>query len=62
MEDKDGTRTVYARNWKKEFKLKKCKKCGNYWAPEAQLEYIQKKANLPSGFFDVCPNCRESVP
>lgn len=59
MEDKDGTRVVYARNWKTEFKLKKCKVCGNYWAPEAQLEYISKKVNLPPGFFDTCPNCRK---
>ena len=59
MEDRDGTRVVYTRNWKTEFKLKKCKVCGNYWAPEAQLEYIRKKVNLPAGFFDVCPNCRK---
>jgi len=59
MEDRDGTRVVYARNWKTEFKLKKCNVCGNYWAPEAQLEYIQKKVNLPRGFFDICPNCRK---
>jgi bidirectional [NiFe] hydrogenase diaphorase subunit len=58
MEDKDGTRVVYARNWEKEFKLKKCKVCGNYWAPEEQLEYIREKLNLPPDFFDVCPNCR----
>jgi len=58
MDDKDGTREVYARNWKKEFKLKKCKVCGNYWAPEEQLEYIRKKLNLPADFFDVCPNCK----
>lgn len=58
MEDKDGTRVVYARKWKTEFKLKKCKVCGNYWAPEEQLEYIRKKLNLPADFFDVCPNCK----
>lgn len=56
MEDKGDTRYIY--NWRVEFKLKKCKLCGNYWAPEKQLEYIRKKANLPSDFFDVCPNCR----
>lgn len=61
MEDKDDTRVIYARNWKTEFKLKKCKVCGNHWAPEAQLEYITKKSNLPPDFFDVCPNCREST-
>ena len=58
MEDTEDTRVVYSKDWKTELKLKKCKVCGNYWAPEAQLEYIRKKLNLPPDFFDVCPNCR----
>jgi NADH dehydrogenase/NADH:ubiquinone oxidoreductase subunit G len=48
-------------NWPKngmEFKLKKCKTCGRYWAPEKQLDYIIKKANLASDAFDNCPDCR----
>jgi NADH dehydrogenase/NADH:ubiquinone oxidoreductase subunit G len=56
MEDRNGTRIIY--NWKVEFKLKKCKVCGNYWAPEKQLEYIRKKWNLPDDFFDICPTCK----
>jgi NADH dehydrogenase/NADH:ubiquinone oxidoreductase subunit G len=56
MEDNNGTRFIY--NWKVEFKLKKCKVCGNFWAPEKQLEYIRKKWNLPEDFFDICPNCK----
>lgn len=56
MEDIGDTRIIH--NWKVEFKLKKCRACGNYFAPEAQLEYIRKKWNLPEDFFDVCPNCR----
>ena len=56
MEDKGDTRIIY--NWKVEFKLKKCKVCGNYWAPEKQLEYIRKKWNLPEDFFDICPTCK----
>ncbi len=56
MEDKGDTRYIY--NWKVEFKLKKCKVCGNYWAPEKQLEYIRKKWNLPDDFFDICPTCK----
>lgn len=42
-----------------EFKLKKCQSCGNYWAPEKQLDYIIKKANLAPDAFDKCPDCRE---
>jgi bidirectional [NiFe] hydrogenase diaphorase subunit len=56
MEDKNGVRRID--RWKVEFKLKKCSKCGIEWAPVAQLEYIRKKWNLPSGFFDICPNCK----
>jgi len=58
IEDREDTRTLYARNWKKEFKLKKCKTCGNYWAPEEQVEYMREKAGLSLDFFDVCPDCR----
>lgn len=56
MEDKGNTR--YIHNWHVKFKLKKCKSCGNYWAPEKQLEYISKKWNIPSDYFEVCPNCK----
>jgi len=56
MEDRKDTRIIY--NWKVEFKLKKCKVCGNYWAPEKQLEYIKKKWGLSEDFFDTCPTCK----
>jgi len=56
MEDKGDIRTIH--NWKVDFKLKKCKVCGNYFAPEKQLEYIRKKLDLPEDFFDTCPNCK----
>jgi NADH dehydrogenase/NADH:ubiquinone oxidoreductase subunit G len=56
MEDRQDTRIIY--NWKVEFKLKKCKVCDNYWAPEKQLEYIRQKWNLPQDFFDICPTCK----
>lgn len=56
MEDKGDTRYIY--NWDVEFKLKKCKVCGSYWAPEKQLDYITKKWDMPDDFFDVCPNCK----
>ena len=59
FEDIGDTRYIYWPNNKMEFKLKQCKTCGNYWAPEKQLEYIIKKANLSSDAFDNCPDCRE---
>jgi bidirectional [NiFe] hydrogenase diaphorase subunit len=58
FEDKGDTRYI---KWPKngmEFKLKKCKTCGRYWAPEKQLDYIIKKVNLPADAFDNCPDCR----
>jgi bidirectional [NiFe] hydrogenase diaphorase subunit len=59
FEDVGNTRYV---RWPKnsmEFKLKKCKSCGRYWAPEKQLDYIIKKANLAPDAFDKCPDCRD---
>jgi bidirectional [NiFe] hydrogenase diaphorase subunit len=59
FEDVGNTRYV---RWPKnsmEFKLKKCKSCGTYWAPEKQLDYIIKKANLAPDAFDKCPDCRD---
>jgi NADH dehydrogenase/NADH:ubiquinone oxidoreductase subunit G len=59
FEDVGDTRHV---RWPKnsmEFKLKKCKSCGRYWAPEKQLDYIIKKANLAPDAFDKCPDCRD---
>jgi len=59
VEDVDGTRKITMPYVTMEFKLKKCGKCGKYWAPERQLEYIAKKAGLAAEAFDVCPDCRD---
>ena len=56
MEDVGDTRIIH--NWKVQFKLKKCKVCGNHFAPEAQIEHIRAKLNLQEDFFDTCPNCK----
>ncbi len=45
-------------NWKVGFKMKRCTKCGEPFAPEFQLEQISKKVSLPDDFFDVCRQCR----
>jgi len=57
--DIGDTRTINTPSGKLEFKLKKCKTCGKYWAPEKQLEYIIKKWNLEPEIFDTCPDCRD---
>ncbi|UCD85340.1 MAG: (2Fe-2S)-binding protein [Deltaproteobacteria bacterium] len=53
LEDKDGVRKI----WGKEFKLRKCQECGNHFAPEFQLKYIQEKWNIPRENLLLCPTC-----
>jgi len=57
--DVGDTRTINTPSGKMEFKLKKCKVCGRYWAPEKQLDYIIKMSNLEPEIFDTCPDCRD---
>ena len=59
VEDVGDTRIISMPNCQMEFKLKKCKTCGNYWAPEKQLDYIVKQSDLAPEIFDNCPNCRD---
>lgn len=59
VDDVDDTRTISTPSGKLEFKLKKCKVCGKYWAPEKQLEYIIEKWSLEPEIFDTCPDCRD---
>ena len=59
VEDVGNTRILTTPSGKLEFKLKKCKTCGRYWAPEKQLDYIIKKVNLAADAFDNCPDCRD---
>lgn len=58
LEDKGHTRKVCTPYVTMEFKLKKCKVCGNYFAPKKQLDYIAKVSGLPPEAFDKCPTCR----
>ena len=59
LEDIGDTRIMTIPGGRMKFKLRQCKKCGSYWAPERQLEYIAEKANLPREVFDLCIDCRE---
>ena len=59
FEDVGDTRHVRWPKSSMEFKLKQCKSCGRYWAPEKQLDYIIKKVNLAPDAFDKCPDCRD---
>jgi len=59
VEEQDGTRTVKWPHNCMEFKMKKCKVCGNYWAPEKQLQYIARISGTPPKDYDVCLDCRD---
>jgi len=59
MEDSGDTRTITMPNNVIQFKLAKCSVCGDYFAPEKQLEFMVKKAGLEADFFDRCINCRD---
>jgi len=59
MEDTGDRRLIKWPHNQMEFKLKKCKICGNYWAPEKQIEYIVKISGTLLKEYNVCPNCRE---
>jgi hypothetical protein len=45
-------------NWKVALPMKSCAKCGEYFAPEFQLEYFTHRAALPPDYFNVCMQCR----
>jgi bidirectional [NiFe] hydrogenase diaphorase subunit len=55
MTEKDGVRRI----WSRDFKLMACNVCGNYFAPEYQLEWMAKKTGQPLEFFHTCQDCRK---
>jgi len=59
MEDRRGTRYIRWPHNHMEFKLKKCSVCGQYWAPEKQIEYIARTSGTPLNDYEACPDCRE---
>ncbi len=58
LENSGRTRKVCTPYVTMEFKLKKCEVCGNYFAPEKQLDYIAKVGGLPPEALDKCLTCR----
>jgi len=56
MKENGDERTII--RWKRTLKMKKCKICGNSFAPWFQLEKFREKARLPKDFYDVCYTCR----
>lgn len=63
MEDKDGVRTIWheeakVRSSVRQFKLVYCKVCGALIGPDAYVEYLRKKGNVPEDLAEVCLGCR----
>jgi bidirectional [NiFe] hydrogenase diaphorase subunit len=56
MKEQGDERTIL--RWKRTLKMKKCKVCGNTFAPWFQVEKFREQAKLPKDFFDVCYSCR----
>jgi len=56
MKEERDERTIL--RWKRTLKMKRCKICGNTFAPVFQLEKFRENAKLPKDFFDVCYTCR----
>ncbi len=54
MESTGDTRTI----WGRTFKMKICKVCGRYFAPEDQLAYISQRSGVPVEDLSVCISCR----
>lgn len=44
--------------WGRTFKMATCKVCGRYFAPEDQLKYISRTADVPLENLAVCISCR----
>lgn len=59
MTDVGSKRIMITPSGRMEFKLKQCTKCGDYWIPEKQLEYMAQKTNIPLKMFDLCLDCRD---
>ena len=44
--------------WGKTFKLERCGKCGKFYAPKFELEWMSKVTGVPYEKLVICPDCR----
>jgi bidirectional [NiFe] hydrogenase diaphorase subunit len=56
VEDIEGVRRIA--RWKVECPIETCSECGEYFAPEPQLEHIRDRSLLSPDVFGLCPRCR----
>jgi len=48
-------------NWHTALERRRCRMCGNYFAPEVELKYLEGKADLLQEMMEVCPQCRRKL-
>jgi len=47
-------------SWHTELKRGKCRICGEFFAPEVEIDFLKKKdARLGEELFETCPSCRK---
>ena len=56
IEDVEGFRNM--EKWKARLPIAKCSRCGAPIAPQAQLDCIKEKLNLPEDIFTTCQKCK----
>jgi NADH dehydrogenase/NADH:ubiquinone oxidoreductase subunit G len=44
-------------NWKQTFRMAECKTCGRPFMPQAQIEFMVEKYNIPREEIEVCKTC-----
>ncbi len=54
FEDNGAVRKI----WNREFQMRKCEQCGDFYMPKAQVEFMKKKLGIADEFFNKCPDCR----
>jgi ferredoxin len=59
IEDIGDERIITTPSGEMRFKMQQCNRCGDYWAPRQQVEFMAQQANLPLDMFDICPDCRD---
>jgi bidirectional [NiFe] hydrogenase diaphorase subunit len=58
FENIGDTRVIITPSGMMEFKLIRCKKCGDYWIPEKQAKLMAEKAMVSIETYYLCPDCR----
>jgi bidirectional [NiFe] hydrogenase diaphorase subunit len=59
LDDIEGVRRIP--RWSVEYQMQTCSECGEYFAPEPQLEHIRGKTSLSPDVIALCPLCRRKM-